>query len=386
MPSEQPASQALYDQAPCGLLLTQGNGCIEQVNGTFCRWLGRERDTLVGLRFQNLLTMGGKIFSQTHWFPVLQMQGSVLEVKLDLLHADGRLVPMMLNAVRRQHDGVFYHELALFVAEERNQYERQLLEARQLAEELLQQQLAAQKELSLAQSRLRLAHAEAQIRATFAEQMIGIVSHDLRNPLSAIKMAADLLQRGPLDTRQSRVAGHISQSVDRAGRLIADLLDFTQARVGQGLTVNPQPIDLHAVTEHCVEELRLAFPDRQLVHRVMGEGACNADTDRLFQVIGNLVGNAFSYGDPQGIVTVTSAFDTKGSYLSVHNLGEVIAPERFEQLFEPLVRGVAHDTSRSVGLGLFIVREIMRAHLGDITVQSSAEHGTTFTARLPRVL
>lgn len=140
------------------------------------------------------------------------------------------------------------------------------------------------------------------------------------------------------------------------------------------------------MTERCVEELRLAFPDRQLVHQVMGEGACNADTDRLFQVIGNLVGNAFSYGDPQGIVTVTSAFDTKGSYLSVHNLGEVIAPERFEQLFEPLVRGVAHDTSRSVGLGLFIVREIMRAHLGDITVQSSAEHGTTFTARLPRVL
>lgn len=384
MPPELPCSDTLFDEAPCGLLLTQGNGSIVRVNGTFCRWLGREPETLSGLRFQNLLTMGGKIFSQTHWFPMLQMQGSVSEVKLDLLHADGHQVPMMLNAVRREHADVVYHELALFVAEERNQYERQLLEARQLAEELLQQQLSTQKELSLAQNRLRLAHAEAQIRANFAEQMVGIVSHDMRNPLSAIKMAADLLHRGPLDERQSRVAGHISQSVDRAGRLIADLLDFTQARVGQGLSVNLQSIDLHAVAERSIEELRMAFPDRTLLHVCKGEGACNADADRLFQVIGNLVGNAFSYGDADGVVTVTSAFDAKGSYVAVHNHGGVIAPERFEELFEPLVRGDTHDFSRSVGLGLFIVREIMRTHLGDVTVQSSAEHGTTFTARLPR--
>ncbi|GAB7533145.1 PAS domain-containing sensor histidine kinase [Pseudomonas sp. 3A(2025)] len=386
MRPELPDSDTLFDEAPCGLLLTQGNGSIVRVNGTFCRWLGHEPEALWGLRFQNFLTMGGKIFSQTHWFPMLQMQGSVSEVKLDLLHADGRLVPMMLNAVRREHGGVFYHELALFVAEERNQYERQLLESRQLAEELLQQQLSTQKELTLAQNRLRLAHAEAQIRATFAEQMIGIVSHDLRNPLSAIKMAADLLQRGTLDERQGRVTGHISQSVDRASRLIADLLDFTQARVGHGLSVSLKSIDLHAVTDRCIDELRLAFPDRTLVHVRQGEGACNADADRLFQVIGNLVGNACTYGDAGGAITVTSAFDARGSYLAVHNQGGLIESERFEELFEPLVRGVSHDTSRSVGLGLFIVREIMRAHLGDVSVQSSSELGTTFVARLPRAL
>lgn len=384
-PESLPDAQVLFDDAPCGLLLTCGNGAIERVNQTFCRWIGREREALLGQRFQSLLTMGGKIFHQTHWFPLLQMQGSVAEVKLDLLHTDGRQIPMMLNAVRREHGGVYYHELALFVAEERNQYERELLAARQMAEELLQQQLMAQKELTSAQNRLRLAHAEAQIRANFAEQLVGIVSHDLRNPLTAIKMAADLLRRGNLDDRQNRVMGHISHSVDRASRLIGDLLDFTQARVGQGLAVSLRAIDLHAVAGRCVEDLRLAFPDRHLIHVCEGEGLCNADPDRLFQVVSNLVGNAVSYGDPQGEIRIISAFTAKGSSLAVHNRGEVIPAERLEELFEPLVRGAARDDSRSVGLGLFIVREIMRAHLGDVQVQSSEEHGTTFTARFPRV-
>lgn len=384
LPESLSDAESLFEDAPCGLLLTSSNGLIERVNQTFCRWVGREREALLGQRFQSLLTMGGKIFHQTHWFPLLQMQGSVAEVKLDLLHTDGRQIPMMLNAVRREREGVFYHQLALFVAQERNQYERELLTARQMAEELLQQQLMAQKELTSAQNRLRLAHAEVQIRANFAEQLVGIVSHDLRNPLTAIKMAADLLQRGNLDERQHRVMGHISHSVDRASRLIADLLDFTQARVGQGLAVSLQAIDLHAVAARCVEDLRLAFPDRRLVHVCEGEGLCNADADRLFQVVSNLVGNAVSYGDPQGEIRIISAFSAKGSSLAVHNTGEVIPAERLEELFEPLVRGVANDDSRSVGLGLFIVREIMRAHLGDVQVLSSAEQGTTFTARFPR--
>ncbi|WNW13766.1 PAS domain-containing sensor histidine kinase [Pseudomonas sp. DTU_2021_1001937_2_SI_NGA_ILE_001] len=384
-PDELPDAETWLDEAPCGMLLTTSNGRIERVNQTFCNWLGRERETLLGQRFQNLLSMGGKIFCQTHWYPLLQMRGSVSEIKLELIHADGRHLPMMLNALRREGAACSYHQLALFMAEERNLYERELLAARKLAEELLQQQLAAQKELNSAQNRLRLAHAESQIRATFAEQMIGIVSHDLRNPLTAIKMASGLLDRLVEDERHKRVAGHITHAVDRASRLIADLLDFTQARVGQGLSVNQQAIDLHAVIGRCVEELRLAFPERRLVHLREGEGRCNADADRLFQVVSNLVGNAISYGNPDSDVTVTSGFGSKGSRVSVHNHGEPIPVERQDELFEPLVRGTANEHSRSVGLGLFIVREIARAHFGEISVQSNAEQGTTFTVRLPKV-
>lgn len=380
-----PATEALYEHAPCGLLITQPNGTIERVNQTFCRWLGLEREAVLGRRFQDLLNMAGRVFLQTHWAPLLQTQGSIAEVKVEMIHADGRSIPLMLNAVRREYPTGVLHELAVFLAEERNKYERELLAARKMAEELLQHQMSVQSELTSARNRLRLAHAEAEIRAIFAEQMVGIVSHDLRNPLAAIKMAAGLLERSLLEPRQQRFLGQIHHSTDRAERMIVDLLDFTQARVGQGINLSMQSIDLHATVARGVEELRLTFTANALIHRMEGEGACVADPDRLLQLVGNLVSNAVTYGAPDSDIVITSAFEANVIKVSVHNRGEPIPMEKVDSLYEPAVRVVSDsDETRTVGLGLFIVREIIRAHLGDISARSSAEEGTTFTATLPR--
>ncbi|MBD8571017.1 PAS domain-containing sensor histidine kinase [Pseudomonas syringae] len=380
-----PATEALYEHAPCGLLITQPDGTIERVNQTFCLWLGLEREAVLGRRFQDLLNMAGRVFLQTHWAPLLQTQGSIAEVKVEMIHADGRSIPLMLNAVRREYPTGVLHELAVFLAEERNKYERELLAARKMAEELLQHQMSVQSELTSARNRLRLAHAEAEIRAIFAEQMVGIVSHDLRNPLAAIKMAAGLLERSLLEPRQQRFLGQIHHSTDRAERMIVDLLDFTQARVGQGINLSMQSIDLHATVARGVEELRLTFTANALIHRMEGEGACVADPDRLLQLVGNLVSNAVTYGAPDSDIVITSAFEANVIKVSVHNRGEPIPMEKVDSLYEPAVRVVSDsDETRTVGLGLFIVREIIRAHLGDINVRSSAEEGTTFTATLPR--
>lgn len=162
-----PSSDQLLEHAPCGLLLTTPEGEIKRVNQTFCFWLGMERGALLGRRFQDLLNMGGKIFHQTHWAPLLQTRGSVAGVKLELMHHDGREITMMLNAVRREYVHGCFHELAVFIAEDRNRYERELVAVRNMADELLLRQMAAQKELTSAQSRLRLANAEAEIHATF---------------------------------------------------------------------------------------------------------------------------------------------------------------------------------------------------------------------------
>ncbi|WP_122413587.1 PAS domain-containing sensor histidine kinase [Pseudomonas viridiflava] len=380
-----PSTEALYEHAPCGLLITQPDGTIERVNQTFCLWLGLEREAVLGRRFQDLLNMAGRVFLQTHWAPLLQTQGSIAEVKVEITHADGRSIPMMLNAVRREYPAGVLHELAVFLAEERNKYERELLAARKMAEELLQHQMSVQSELTSARNRLRLAHAEAEIRAIFAEQMVGIVSHDLRNPLAAIKMAAGLLERSLLEPRQQRFLGQIHHSTDRAERMIVDLLDFTQARVGQGINLSMQSIDLHATVARGVEELRLTFTANALIHRMEGEGACVADPDRLLQLVGNLVSNAVTYGAPDSDIVITSAFEANAIKVSVHNRGEPIPMEKVDSLYEPAVRVVSDsDETRTVGLGLFIVREIVRAHLGDISVRSSVEEGTTFTATLPR--
>src|SRR5688572_9933843 len=137
---ELPDAEALFEEAACGLLLTGADGTIRRVNRTFCRWTGRPAEALVGQRkVQDLLTMGGKIFHQTHWAPLLQMQGSVAEVKLDVLHCDGHTLPMVMNVVRRRHPGGTFDEISTFVAEDRNKYEKELLLARRRAEELLRQ-------------------------------------------------------------------------------------------------------------------------------------------------------------------------------------------------------------------------------------------------------
>lgn len=374
-----PDPQTLFECAPCGLVVTQEDGTILRANQTFCHWIGFDSQALIGRRFQDLLTMGGRIFHQTHWAPLMRMQGSVAEVKLDLVHQDKRCVTMLLNGVRREHASGAFYELALFGTIDRDKYERELLSARKIAEDLLREKSAAQAALHQAQHELNMAYEKAKRRALFAEQMVAIVSHDLKNPLTAIKMASDVLSRGERTAREVKMLGHISQSADRAERMIADLLDFALAGVGHGIAISPAAVDLHALVRLSVDELRIAFPDVRLLHQCSGSGDAYLDADRVQQIIGNLVANSVAYGDVNQPIVVTSRLDEDQAVVSVRNQGSVIPPALMATLFEPMTRGTETDTdARSVGLGLFIVKEIARSHGGDVSVSSSAEDGTAF--------
>jgi sigma-B regulation protein RsbU (phosphoserine phosphatase) len=377
----------LYESAPCGLLSTSESGLILAANVTFCSWLGYAREELVlKRRVQDLLTMGGKIFHQTHWMPLLRLQGSVAEVQLELVRHDGATLAVLLNAMRREDLGPVRHELAVFVATDRRKYERELLEARKRAEDLLARERAAQEALATTQAQLQGA---LEQRALLAEQLVGIVSHDLRTPMAAIQLGAGQLASQELSSLQARLIQRIMSAASRANRLIADLLDFTQARIGSGLRVSAQPIELHVVVRDCLEELKLASPNRMIEHVCSGEDGAFADPDRLAQIVVNLVGNALTYGDSQRAITVTSAVarsnNEQQASLTVHNFGTPIAETLLPHIFEPMRRGdlqVKHG-SRSVGLGLYIVREIAVAHGGQVDVRSSVEEGTTFTVTIP---
>ncbi|MBG9388472.1 PAS domain-containing sensor histidine kinase [Caenimonas sp. DR4.4] len=358
--------------AACGLAQTDGEGVFLWANRTLCHWVGYEPGELAGRKkLQELFTMGGRIFHQTHWQPLLQMQGSVSEVKLELVPKVGPGIPMVMNAIRRDRGGGgWVHEIALYVARDRDKYERELVSSRRKLEDAVTEAKRLQ--------------AEAKDRALFAEQMVGIVSHDLRNPLSTIQMGAVLLSRGEVTPNQLNVLGRVTRATERANRLIADLLDFTQARVGNGLSVTRKPVLPHRIAADSVDELTLAFPDRQLRHAQEGEGECLADPDRLAQMIGNLVANAMAYGQPGTPVTVTSRVDEREFTLAVHNLGPEIPQSLRPELFKPMSRGDEAGAQRSVGLGLYIVNEIAKAHGGVMAVESTAQAGTTFSARLPR--
>lgn len=373
-----PEADLLYEWAPCALLLADSAGTLLRVNARLCSWLQYEPEELVGQRrFQDLLTMGGRIFHQTHLQPLLRMQGSVAEVKLELVRKDGSAVPVMVNAAERVHEGRTLLHVAAFVAEDRHKYEQELLAQRRRAEQLLAQHEQDQRDLAATR-------AQAQDRALFAEQMVGIVSHDLRNPLSAIHMSAALLQALGPSEQQKTVIGRITRSVGRAHRLINDLLDFTQVRLGGGLSVAPAPANVHDVVGETLAEWESVFSGREIVHRQEGPGEARVDTDRVVQATGNLVANAVNYGAAGRPITIlTRGLGPQGAEICVHNDGEPIPPQLLPHLFEPMIRGEKSSGSRGVGLGLYIVRAIAQAHGGEARVVSLPGAGTTFTISLP---
>lgn len=241
---------------------------------------------------------------------------------------------------------------------------------------------AAEHVIKLAESKLR---AVAEDRALLAEQMVGIVSHDLRNPLSAILMGTTLLERGEaLPVQKERVLQKVRSAARRAQRMVEEMLDFTQARVGTGLALKLIDVDLDELMASIVDELRLSFPDVTLQYPDNLLGSAYLDADRIHQLLGNLVANAAMYGAPRKPVRLACKLSAGELVFSVHNEGEAIPEAMIAAIFEPMMRGQEHDSAqRGVGLGLYIVRAIAEAHCGTVNVTSSAENGTCFSVRIP---
>lgn len=226
-----------------------------------------------------------------------------------------------------------------------------------------------------------------QEQSEFEQQLIGIVSHDLRNPLGAILLGAERLKRTEeMEPNARKAVERIHASASRAVRMVKELLDFTQARLGGGIRLERNPVDIHALVRSAVQEVEEAHPSAHVLVMTSGNGQGAWDADRLSQVVQNLVTNAVKYGQPEAPIEVTLDGGDDQVTLRVHNEGPPIPPERIPSLFQPLQRGTddVDVASRSVGLGLFIVKAVVDAHQGHIDVSSAPGEGTTFTVTLPR--
>ncbi|WP_375771944.1 ATP-binding protein [Archangium gephyra] len=230
--------------------------------------------------------------------------------------------------------------------------------------------------------------AELRRRVEFEQQLIGIVSHDLRNPIHAISLAAHaLLRQEELDARATRAASRILSSAERAARMIRDLLDFTQARLGGGISLERRSTDLRHLVHQVLDEVEVAWPERHLQVSQRGCATGEWDSDRMAQVLSNLVTNALKYSPKDTPVRVELSAGSDTVELSVHNDGPPIPPDVLPRLFEPLQRGTPQvdRASRSIGLGLYIVKHLVEAHGGTVAAHSEQGQGTTFTVRLPRL-
>jgi signal transduction histidine kinase len=221
--------------------------------------------------------------------------------------------------------------------------------------------------------------------AGFRETLIGMVGHDLRNPLAAIALAANsLVRHGSLNAKALTTMVQITSGADRMGRLIDRLLDFTRARLGGGIPVNLERCDLGEICTRIGKELEIGLSAR-VICNCRGDLGGNWDADRLAEVVSNIGGNAIGYADPGTAITIT-AWGQEGTVaVEIANRGVAIATEVLPYIFDPFRRGKPTDASktRSLGLGLYIAHQLVIAHGGTITARSK-DGTTTFAVVLPR--
>ena len=217
----------------------------------------------------------------------------------------------------------------------------------------------------------------------YRDQFVGILSHDLRSPLSAISAGAALLAASANDDqRQARVAARILNSAQRMERMIGDLLDLTRTRLGGAIPLKRVRTDLQQLCEEVVLEVQTAQPQAVVRFSASGDLTGDWDPDRLAQVISNLLGNAIQHGGA-GPIDLDAHGTAERVTVRVHNGGTPIPPAAQSTIFEPLARGDS-EGSQSIGLGLFIARAIVAAHGGEIHVTSGEASGTTFEVVLHR--
>ncbi len=226
------------------------------------------------------------------------------------------------------------------------------------------------------------AREEARRIGLLQEQLVAVVGHDLRNPLASIRAGLDVLARvGELDDRQRSIVARMRASSSRMERLIADLLGFARSRHGGRFPVLLAPAHVGEVCSHAISELREAYPDRAIHLAVDGDDEALLDGPRLEQVASNLVANAVKHGSPLEPIEVRVRGLADEVVLEVANRGAPIPPEVIPRVFEPFWSG--DPSGRGVGLGLFVVSEVVTAHGGTVSVRSDPAV-TAFEVHLPR--
>jgi len=347
----------LIESVQQGLLVVDPSGRMRLVNRAAERILGRTRAALIGARFQDerwWCEDGSGERDATALLHQAVTQPDLFQAELCVDTPAGRAALLAdATALRDARDGV----------------EDVVISLRDVT--------AERHELEVARSNLE-----------FQQQVIGIVGHDLRNPLATIAGSVGLLRRQATQTPTMVTSlDRIARSAARMARLIGDLLDYARTRAPGGMPIILARADLHAICKDSVDECRAAHPSSAIVLETTGDATGSWDADRIEQALTNLITNAIQYGASSSIRVESIASAAEIVAIRVHNGGAVIPADVLPELFKAYRRGIRGDASShgsGLGLGLFIVAQIVAAHGGRAYAESSAKDGTTFTIEIPR--
>lgn len=233
----------------------------------------------------------------------------------------------------------------------------------------------------------KLARTEASLReeASFREQFLAILAHDLRQPLNVFALGSQsLASTGSTQAFRESLASKMARANDRMQRMIAELLDFSRSRPANGMPIAPRTTNLADVSRQVIDEIRVAHPGCEIEIGVAGSCEGTWDPDRLAQVVSNLVENALANSPPDSTVIFTISSHPGRVELAVENGGPTIPPEVLPTIFDAFRRHAKPSRTGGLGLGLFIVAQIVRAHGGTIKAHSAAGR-TRFEVSLPTV-
>ncbi|OWV65549.1 PAS domain-containing sensor histidine kinase [Rhizobium sp. R339] len=384
--------QDLYENAPCGYLSLLPDGRIFKVNATFLVWTGYTREQLIGKLLRDLLSVAARIFYETHFAPLLRMQGYFHEVALDIAKADGSRLAVLANAVERRgaDEKLLFTRVSLFQATERRRYERELVDARTAATEVMKQleNLNARLESRIASVVAERLSTEGLLlqekqAAELREHFIAVLGHDLRNPLASVKSGLRMLSREPASEKAKAVLALMEGSADRMSNLINDVMDLARGRLGGGIGLMRQENQaLEPVLRQVVQELQASRPERAIVTSFDLLTPVTCDPTRIGQMASNLIGNALTHGAADQPVRVKAKSDEDLLEIEVANGGKPIPALVMQKLFQPFFRGADPADQQGLGLGLYIASEIAKAHGGRLTVKSN-EIETRFQFQIP---
>ncbi len=364
-----PDVETLFQHAACGLLLCAADGVILKANWTFCGWLGYAEHDLVGKKtLQDLLTIGGRVFHQTHWRPLMQVQGSVAEVLLDVRQSQGEKIPMLFNAVRRKHGEAQYDEIAVFVATDRRKYEQHLQLARSDASAL----------------NAKLAQADRR-----KDEFLATLAHELRNPLAPMRNVLEVLNLAQFDDPQlDRAREVLGRQLRHMTHLVDDLMEVSRITQGR-LELRRQSVQLAPVLDmalHSVAALAAQAGHTVRVEQPHDPIWLDADATRLSQMIANLLTNAVKYTPANGHIWLTVARGAEDVIITVRDTGIGIAPEHLATVFDMFsqLEPALSRAQGGLGIGLSLVRGLAQLHGGSVSACSAGVgQGSEFELRLP---
>ncbi|UQD56198.1 PAS domain-containing sensor histidine kinase [Flavobacterium sp. K5-23] len=380
--------KTLYHHAPCGYLHTMEDGTLIDVNDTFLAFTGYSREEIIETkRFEDFLSIGGKIYYETHFAPLLHMYGEVSQISFDFIRKDETRFPVLINAIKqstneKQHN---YIQFSVLDITQRKQYEIELMNAKRKSEELLTQLSKVNKELTSNIQVIAEQSRQLEKLNTTKDKFFSIVAHDLKSPLISLKSFSILLIDHFDNLNKDEIltmSKQLSDSVDSTIKMADNLITWAMVQMGDS-QFNEETIKVKDITSNIFDVYQKVALEKgiNISFSVDDSLTIIGDKNQIEFVIRNLVNNAIKFTHKNGFVSLTAKSLPDGLVkISVSDSGVGISDEIKRKLFSisKIQSNNGTDGEKGTGLGLMLSYEFMKQNGGQIDIESSLGKGSTF--------